>query len=326
MTRFSQGSAALLLATAALGPAWAQPSQVQISGFLDLGIYRDFQGTAQLGTIQRSSISFSGAEDLGGGLQATFRLSHRLELDTGLGEGYGQKPFWHGESTVGLKGGWGQVRLGRALSALWAHDWKFDPWGHMNRVSSSAWYQWFYYVPTDRASNNGAPEFGRTPNGIFYDAPNLAGFTLHLSGSPERTQGPGGGKPYAASLEYAQGAAAAMLAFDRNGSGDRASFAAVKYRFGATTLMSSYDDSRRAQDQGRSRVLALGATHKLDGSVTLKAGLGHQRLNSNTHMFYSLGADYAVSRRTTLYAGLGQQRPENKSPSSSFGVGMSHAF
>lgn len=323
---FSQRLAALLLATAPLGTAWAQPSQVQISGFLDLGIYRDFKGTAQLGTIQRSHITFSGVEDLGGGLKTTFRLSHRLELDTGLNEGYGQKPFWHGESTVGLKGDWGHVRMGRALSALWAHDWKFDPWGHINRVASSAWYQWFYYVPTDRVSNNGAPEFGRTSNGIFYDSPTIGGFTVHLSGSPERTQGPGGGKPYAASLEYAQGPLAGMLAFDRNGSGDRASFAAIKYKLGDTTLMASTDDSRKAQDQGRSRVISVGATHKLNGQTTLKAGVGRQKLNSDTNLFYSLGADYALSKRTILYASLGHQRPDHKGASTSLGAGMSHAF
>ena len=322
---FPRGLAALMAALPLTG-VWAQASSVQISGFLDLGIYRDFKGTAQLGTIQRSHITFSGVEDLGGGLKTTFRLSHRLDLDTGLNEGFGQKPFWHGESTVGLRGDWGHVRLGRALSALWAHDWKFDPWGHINRVASSAWYQWFYYVPTDRVSNNGAPEFGRTSNGIFYDSPTLGGFTLHLSGSPERTLGPGGGKPYAASLEYAQGPLAGMLAFDRNGSGDRASFAALKYKLGDTSLMTSYDDSRKAQNQGRSRVVSIGATHKLDVQTTLKAGVGRQKLNEDVNLFYSLGVDYALSKRTTLYASLGHQRPANSGARTSLGVGMSHAF
>lgn len=322
---FSRGLVALMVAVP-LTAAWAQTSPVQISGFLDLGMYRDFAGTAQLGTIQRSNITFSGVEDLGAGLSATFKLSHRLDLDTGLNEGFGQKPFWHGESTVGLRGDWGHVRLGRALSALWAHDWKFDPWGHINRVASSAWYQWFYYVPTDRVSNNGAAEFGRTPNGIFYDSPTISGFTLHLSGSPERTEGPGGGKPYAASLEYAQGPLAGLLAFDRNGSGDRASFAAGKYRFGGTTLMSSYDDSRKAQQQGRSRVVSVGVTQKLSMQTTLKAGVGRQKLNEDTNLFYSLGADYALSKRTTLYASLGHQRRGNSAAKTSFGIGMSHAF
>ena len=90
--------------------------------------------------------------------------------------------------------------------------------------------------------------------------------------------------------------------------------------------MTSYDDSRRAQNQGRSRVMSAGATHKLDVQTTLKAGVGRQKLNDDPHLFYSLGADYALSKRTILYANLGHQRPEHKASKTSFGVGMSHAF
>ena len=117
-----------------------------------------------------------------------------------------------------------------------------------------------------------------------------------------------------------------MLAFDRNGSGDRASFSALKYKLGDTTLMTSYDDSRKAQNQGRSRVVSIGATHKLDVQTTLKAGVGRQQLNEDVNLFYSLGADYALSKRTTLYASLGHQRPANSGARTSLGVGMSHAF
>src|SRR5690606_40670955 len=66
-------------------------------------------------------ISFSGSEDLGGGLAATFRLSHRFDVETG-GVESGGKPFWHDEATVGLKGDFGRIRLGRALSAIWSRS------------------------------------------------------------------------------------------------------------------------------------------------------------------------------------------------------------
>ncbi len=38
---------------------------------------------------------------------------------------------------------------------------------------------------------------------------------------------------------------AGMLAFDRNGSGDRASFVAIKYKLGETTLMGSMTTAAR---------------------------------------------------------------------------------
>lgn len=310
-------------------PAAAQ-SQVSISGLMDGGIYRGFDGTGQAGTIQRSHLAIAGLEDLGGGLKATFRLSTRFDLDTGLSEDHGKKPFWHDESTVGLQGRFGHVRLGRALSAMWSQDWKFDPWSNFNRIASPAWHQWHYLTPTSRYSNNGTAEYGRMANGIFYDSPTLGGFTLHLSASPERTERPVNlrreGRGYSASLNYDSNSLSGMLAFERNSSGDKDSFAALKYRFGPAALMAAWDYSRVAQNASTAKALTLGATYQM-GATTLKAGYGHQRLQEQRNHFYSLGADYAMSKRTTLYASLGRKSYEYRGDSgTSFGIGVAHAF
>lgn len=308
-------------------PAVAQNgSGVSISGFLDAGVFRSFDKVNQLGTIQRSNLAFSGVEDLGGGLKATFRLSTRFDVGDGMGEDAGRKPFWHDESTVGIVGDFGKVRLGRALSALWANDWAFDPWSNNNRVASPAWYYWHPLTPTDRASNNGFAEYGRVNNGVFYDSPMVGGFTLHLSAATERTTAEGrDGRGYSASLNYAQDALSGMLAYERNGSGDRAAFVAGKYQFGKAAVMAAYDDSRMADHGDRSRAFTLGGTYQVN-AITLKAGYGRQRYNGDTHQFVSLGADYALSKRTTLFASLGHQRPDHEGSRTAFGVGMSHAF
>lgn len=320
-----------LLACAVLGtlaaavPAWAQ-SSVSINGLLDAGVYRGFDGVNQLGTIQRSNVAISGFEDLGGGLKAVFRLSTRLELDKGETEGAGVKPFWHDESTVGLQGSFGTVRMGRALTAMWAQDWKFDPWGNFNRIASPAWYQWHALTPSDPFGNNGTAEYGRINNGIFYDSPKIAGFTLRLSASPERQRELGATeRPYSAVLEYEQQAVAAMAAYERNSVGDKNSFLAGKYTFGNAALMLAHDDSRSAGNLAKSRATTLGGTYRM-GATTLKAGYGHQRLNQDTNRFVSLGADYALSKRTTLYASLGNKRDAHVESRTAFGVGMSHAF
>jgi len=320
-----------LLACAVLGtlaasvPAWAQ-SSVSINGLLDAGIYRGFDGVNQLGTIQRSHVVISGFEDLGGGLKAVFRLSTRLELDAGDTEGAGVKPFWHDESTVGLQGSWGTVRVGRALTAMWAQDWKFDPWANFNRIASPAWYQWHALTPSDPFGNNGGAEYGRLNNGVFYDSPRIAGFTLRLSASPERQTALGAtGRPYSAVLEYEQQAVAAMAAVERNSLGDKNSFLAGKYRFGSAAVMLAHDFSRSAGNVGESRATTLGGTYQM-GATTLKAGYGHQRLNQDSNRFVSVGADYALSRRTTLYASLGNKRDAHVASRTAFGVGMSHAF
>ncbi|MDR6212328.1 porin [Paracidovorax wautersii] len=315
----------LLSAIALAFPAAAQ-SDVSVSGFVDGGVFRDFDKTSKAGTIQRSNLAFQGIEDLGGGMQATFRLSTRFDIDTGTPEGEGAKPFWHDESTVGLKGEWGAVRLGRALSAMWAQDWQFDPWANFNRISSPAWYFWHAQTPTDRASNNGSPEYGRMANGVFYDSPTLGGFTVHLSASPERTTAPGSrGRGHSASLNYSQGPVSAMLAHERNGSGDRDLFVAGKYDFGAVAVMGAYDDSRTAGPEVRARAATLGAAYTV-GATVFKAGYGRQRIGDATNHFASLGADHALSKRTTVYASLGHQRYEDQPSRTAFGVGIGHAF
>lgn len=318
--------ACTVLATAAAHAPARSQSLVRINGLLDIGVYRAFDGTRQVGTIQRSNLAVSGAEDLGGGLKAIFRLSTRLELDTGSNEGQGAKPFWHDESTVGLQGGWGTLRLGRALTPLWAHDWKFDPWGNFNRIASPAWYQWHYLTPSDPHGNGGSAEYGRLSNGVFYDSPTLAGVTLHLSASPEIQRALGATRrSHSTALEYAQGPLAGLLAFERNSVGDRVAFVAGKYSFGAAALMAAHDDSRTSDGSGRSRATTFGATYQLS-QVRLKAGYGRQRLNDDTNRFASLGADYALSRRTIVYASLGHQRNEQQPSRTAYGVGVSHAF
>lgn len=322
---------ALLLACAVLGspvssaPAMAQ-STVSVNGLLDLGMFRGFDRVNQIGTVQRSNVAISSFDDLGDGMKVVFRLSTRLELDTGMSEGAGFKPFWHDEATVGLKGGWGTVRIGRAMTAMWANDYKFDPWSNYNRIASPAWQHWHYLTPSDPFANNGTAEYGRVNKGIFYDSPAVGGFTLRLSGSPERQREPGAtGRPYSAVLEYERQAMLVMAAFERNSIGDKNTFVAGKYTVGAVAIMTAYDHSRTFDNRGTSRTNTLSASWRL-GPATLKAGYSRQRLNADTNHFASLGADYALSRRTVVYASLGNKRDAHPDGWTAFGVGMSHAF
>lgn len=319
----------LLLAACALGaaapPACGQ-SAIAVNGLLDSGVFRGFDGVDQVGTIQRSNVAFSGYEDLGGGTRIVFRLSTRLELDTGQGEGAGTKPFWHDESTLGLQGRWGTLRVGRAMTAMWAQDWKFDPWANFNRIASPAWYLWHCFTPSDPYGNSGTPEYGRLNDAVFYDSPAVAGFTLRLSGSPVTRTGPGAtGRPYSTVLEYAHGPWSTMAAFERNSLGDKDSFVAGKVDDGVVAVMAAYDDSRTFDGANASRAVTLDGLVRI-GRTTLKAGYGRQRVNGDAGHFASLGADLALSRWTTLYSSLGRKRDASAAVRTAFGVGLAHAF
>lgn len=322
----------LLLACATVGaltasaPVRAQ-SSVFVNGLLDLGVFRDFDGISQVGTVQRSNIAITGFEDLGGGVKAVLRLSTRVEMDTGASEGAGYKPFLHDESTIGLQGGWGTVRVGRAMTAMWANDYKFDPWANYNRIASPAWQHWHYLTPSDPFGNNGTAEYGRLNNGIFYDSPTVAGFTVRLSGTPEHDRQLGETKrPVSAVLEYGRGKVAAMAAYERNSIGDRNSYFAGKYTIGDLALMTAVDDSRALATDGRSLSRTVSASYSLSRAVMLKTGFSHQDLNGADNYFASFGADYAFSRRTTLYGSFGHKRDAGQGGRSSFGAGIAHTF
>jgi predicted porin len=317
-------TAALLLASASVH---AQ-SSVTISGLVDVGVYRGFDKTTNLGTIQRSNIAFSGLEDLGGGLAATFKLSHRFELDTGLQEGAGKKPFWHGESTVGLKGAWGSLRLGRALDAVWANDWAYDPWYNFNRIASPAWQYWHFNYSSDRTSNNGSPEFGRLSNGVFYDSPSFGGFAVHFSGAFEDSTGTGAGTGNNAglSLNYDKGPVSLMLAHSKNSSDDTVTFAGAKYTFGSFSVMGAYDRSKfEAAVDSIAKVYTLGVAYKI-GAAELKAGYGRLDVDGAKSQFLGLGADYWLSKRTSLYVSAGRNKPSAGDSTTAYGVGVAHSF
>lgn len=300
-------------------------SSVTISGYLDMGVYRGFDKITRVGPMGRDNLAFSGTEDLGGGLSAVFRLSTRFEMDTGQVEN--PSAFWHDEATVGLKSTTlGTLRVGRGLTALWSYDWQFDPWYNYNRVASPAWQFWHYLTPSDRVAASGGPEYGRLNNGIFYDSPTFGGVSVHLSGTPEATTGPGGGRNSSGALTWSEGTAGAMVAGERNGSGDTVWFAAGRYGFGNATVYLAYDVSKMATTVPmKARAITASGTYVI-GATTLKLGLGKQDLNGTDTRFYSLGADYALSRRTTLYASLGHYSPQPVNTSTAFGVGLAHAF
>src|SRR5438105_492731 len=314
-------SLALALAAGACGPALAQ-SNVSISGYLDIGVYRDTASKWNVGSIQRSNIAFSGSEDMGGGLSATFKLSHRFDPDTGTAEGEPNKPFWHGESTVGLKGGFGAIRFGRALDAMYNNDWNFDPWYYFDRVASPAWDLWHYNFPSDPQGNNGTADYGRLNNGIFYDSPTLSGFSAHLSTSPELRAGDLN-RPVGVSLTYNQSPFAALLAHEKNSAGNTDTFVGLKGTLSGVTLMGAYDTSKAGASTAKTTTLGVQYSF---GQTTLNGGWGKVQVDGvKAEEVFSLGAIYALSKRTSVYADLADKRFPTGSKSV-YGAGIAHSF
>ena len=122
---------------AAAGTAFAQ-SSVTVFGTVDANLRsvtsgdNKFMGMAQDGATS-SRIGFRGVEDLGGGLRANFHMEGALNPDTGTAGGFN----FMRQSTVGVAGGFGEVRLGRDLTPMFRLNGIVDPFGFIG-VGGSA--------------------------------------------------------------------------------------------------------------------------------------------------------------------------------------------
>lgn len=311
----------LAAAAAALcGSAASAQSNVTISGSIDMGVFKDTAGVKNVGTIQRSHLEFAGTEDLGDGLAATFRLRHRFDADTGASEAGTNRPFWHGESTVGLKGGFGALRLGRALDAIQAHDWAFDAWSNYDRIVSPAWDLWHWNYSAD-PSGGGS---GRVANAVFYDSPKFANVSLHVSASPESPAG-AVAKTRAATLLYNDGKLRAMLGSGKNSAGATETVVGLRAAFGDLSLMGVYNVSETLAGS-KAKVATLGAVYKM-GATTLKAGWGKADVDGvKRREMVSVSAGYSFSKRTTVYADLASKQILGTGTKEVYGVGMTHSF
>jgi predicted porin len=125
-------SATSLSATAAglvtLAAAPAAQAQVTVFGVMDLAVnYARADGASSLTRLEpdgntSSRLGLRGTEDLGGGLKANFWTEAAVSPDTGTGGATSTNNkdsvstgglTWGRRSTVGLSGGFGEVRLGR---------------------------------------------------------------------------------------------------------------------------------------------------------------------------------------------------------------------
>jgi predicted porin len=296
-------------------------STVTVSGSLDTGVYRDTSDDWNVGSIQPSHLQFSGSEDLGSGVSAVFNLRTRMEMGTGAVEGNGSKPFWHGESTVGLKSAtWGLLRFGRALDATQNEDWAFDPWENYDRVASPAWDLWHWNYSADPHGGGS----GRVANGVFYDSPSLSGFSLHVTGSPETVDGDKT-KTRAASVVYESTMFKAMVSNGRNSANDTETSVGLRGNFSTLSLMGLYNFSKT--DAGsRAKVWTMGAMYGL-GATTLKAGWGRGDVDGAiVERLFSGGVSYALSKRTTVYAELADKKLVDTGHKTVYGAGMTHSF
>lgn len=349
---------ALAVASAIATPAIAQ---VTLSGALDIGVGRtDVNNVSRTGTVSgmfvTPDIKFSGSEDLGGGLKATFRLTQEFNVNdgrytdssTGTGTGattaastpadvngatvgtFGESRFQ--ETSVGLSGAFGSVKLGM--------------FNHTARDNAGVYR---FAGEFARVSGNFRGLGSKAQNSVEYTSPSIQGVSAAVGYSNKGTNKSDAGhqKQMTGSIGYAAGPVAVRyshLRSENNTSTGRniEQLMGGTYDLGVAKLGYLYGKESASGAVLETNVHVVNAAIPVGKSLTLHGSYhayGNDTTANATGSFYALGATQDLSKRTRVYAGYttlknnaGSAVPQGLlrgvaiTSSSVMAVGVTHSF
>ena len=333
---FSAVAAAALFA----GQAQAQ-SSVTIFGVADIG----YLSTSASGVKQQqitndqntsSRLGFRGAEDLGGGLKASFWFEAAMTPQNGTGGSTsttnkdslnpGSLTFGR-RSTVELSGGFGEVRLGRDYTPTFTNlTVAHHPFG-TNGLGNAG--QMYYPV----AAGGTTPRTHvRASNGINYFSPNFAGVQVNLmyaTNNQADNLGAVGddGKYTGGRISYGNGPLNLALATGKTkyATGDytQSNFAA-NYQLGAAKLMYLWGENKVGATKTTSNLIGVqyqvSATGEIRAGYTaLKASGFAASAGVDDATQVAIGYVHNLSKRTALYTNYSVV--DNKGAGTKFTVG-----
>ncbi len=155
-----------------------------------------------------SRIGFRGTEDLGRGLKAIFQIETTVNIDDGA-----SPPLANRDSFVGLRGGFGTVRLGNMTTVFKDLG---DPVGILG-ISSGNFVSLSNLISSRVPfSTNGAGSFHlRRASSLMYDSPEFGGFQIHLQYGPDEIRtGNLNADLWSAGIEYKRGPIEVALAHE----------------------------------------------------------------------------------------------------------------
>jgi predicted porin len=319
-----------LIAMAAVAVAGVASAQVTIDGAVELGVIK-VKGTGATlnATNGASQLRFSGKEDLGGGLSATFALAQRMSLESGLADGTTQRPTFQGESTVGFASDAGSVKIGRALTAFQSGVNATDPYGTLKQASTAALTGGYATDIDFGTSGSGA---GRT-DAIFVNTSMgsvKVGVSIGLknsSSSGTNTVGTNNLTSFWGS--YAGGPLMVAAGMEKNRTGDKITaylatydLGMMKVGAGASTVNTVANTGANGKNSNVMAVFPMGAATFTYGMTDQKAGSTGAKTNKT-----GLGVTYALSKRTNVYSTYGSTKAKATGVTTTgYDIGVRHSF
>lgn len=286
-----------------------------------------------------SKIGFKGQEDLGNGLKAVWQLEQGASV-AGTNTGWGNK-----QSFIGLKGGFGTIRVGSLNSPLKNTGANVNAWesgkytGEFLEISKMAGREHRYLSAR-------------------YDSPEFAGFSGSVQYAPKDNSG-SNGESYHVGLNYRNGGFFAQYAglFQRYGEGTRYAYYNIPSLFveklQVHRLVGGYDNNAlyasvaaqqqdaklygtwRANSHNSQTEVAATAAYRF-GNLTPRVSYAHGFKGSvhsadydNTYDQVVVGAEYDFSKRTSALVSAGwlqEGKGADKVVSTASAVVLRHKF
>jgi len=337
----------IVLAALAATGVYAQ-SSVTISGIIDAGLQYDDSITAgsrlSINRGAANRMTFSGVEDLGGGMAATFAMQMRFEPTTGTPELNGARPLFQGETRVGLRSNLGHIRLGRGLTAVQDPNYYYDPFG-LAAFSHQGYVTSFYNSAETAQTALGrttavAGGESRVGNAVFYDSPVFGGgFDIRASYSIKDAAAAAAFRNDAYSIvaSYKNGPTSAMLGYESNNAKTRYIQLAVSYETGFARWIGSYSSSRldpsAAGFNTELSTWSVGFRAPI-GATLLKAGYARTAstlAGSATGSQLAIGINYNLSKRSLIYTDIAREETLAATSAAQvsktkFDLGITHSF
>ena len=297
-----------------------------------------------------SRIGFKGHEHLTDNLDAIWQVESKVDIGGGSGRTFGTR-----DSFIGLKGGFGTVKVGYQQTPIKELNGKLDQWEYNSSVAGLGTF-------------TRGTDASRRATAVSYETPDLSGFTAKAYYSPseqengESTDALGAHKNKAKGIYglsasyknsgffadvagvYARGTTAAVAAGKKGGYQAlvQAGYESDKWLAGLAYQRSQrveHTDSVLDEDADKANELALSGAYTINDALTLKGtfayGFGIKDVNGDklwgNGKYYQglVGADYALSKRTIVngqYGYFQSGKGEDKLKSNVVSVGMKHKF
>lgn len=313
-----------LAAVAASGAAMAQ-SSVTLYGVVDTSVAyvkgkESVSGLLNNGAAT-SRLGFRGVEDLGNGLKAEFVLEGAVNPDDGSAGTNGSFDFKR-QSTVGLSSEFGQVRLGRALTASYNAVSRYDVFGTVGLGSTLAW---------------GEKYQNRSNNMISYISPKFAGFGVGIDYGFGEQKKNKTNRYMGIGATYDNGPLSLGLGYDKqnNALGElpnkdlKTWQLGGSYDFAVVKLAAFYKETKYTQistnGSDKLKTWNLGVSAPVGAAGVVKAAYNNYKWSDSSKKAqqFSLGYVHNLSKRTALYGTYAYLKNKNGAVLNLNGVGAS---